>query len=71
MKTRVLTGYWMVLVPGAVAYLRYKGESDPTSADNIYDLFEKLGFLKDVNRNRRSVLNTIRNRLNNQFKDSV
>lgn len=57
---QVPDGFWTVLVPGAVAYLSYKGESNPRSAARIYELLEDLGFLKYVNRDRDSILATIK-----------
>ena len=56
MSRHVKDGTWMVLVPGAVAYLRYRGEANPNSAAAIYELLNELGFLDDVDRDPDSVL---------------
>ena len=37
-------GFWTVLVPGAVAYLSYRGEPNPRSAVRIFELLDDLGF---------------------------
>jgi len=50
----------MVLVPGAVAYLRYMGDPAPTSPVRVGDLLVGLGILDDLEHDRTSVLKTIR-----------
>ena len=61
-------GDWMVLVPGAVAYLRYQGYKNPESPKAIYELLDELGFLEGIDRSQDSIRSTIRNRLRNQYK---
>ena len=70
-KKPVPDGTWLVLVPGAVAYLRYKGARDPKSPTAIYDLLKELGFLDDMDRSRQSILATIRKRLGKQYEGLV
>ena len=67
----VTKGKWMVLVPGAFGYLRYRGAPNPRSPVAIYDLLEELGFLEDVDRSRDSILGTIRNRLGKRYQGLV
>ena len=64
-------GYWMVLVPGAVAYLKYKGARNPKSPEAIYDLLDELGFLKGIGRTRNSILSTIRIRLGKRYRGLI
>ena len=63
-------GFWMVLVPGAVAYLRYQGNPNPTPTE-IYELLEELGLLKDVRRPRNSILSTISIRLGERYRGLI
>lgn len=67
----VKDGTWMVLVPGAVAYLRYRGEPNPRSPAAIYEQLSELGFLDGVDRDRESVLATISNRLGKRYEGLV
>ena len=60
-------GFWMVLVPGAKAYLQYQGNPNP-KASEIYQLLDELGFLRDVDRTPQSIHGTIGNRLRNQYR---
>ena len=64
-------GFWMVLVSGAVAYLRYRGDPDPTSPARIYELLDELGFLEIVPRDRDSMLATIAIRLGDRCKGLI
>jgi len=59
-------GFWMILVPGAVAYLRHMDDPEPTSPVRILDLLVGRGFLDDMERDRASVLKTIRRCLRDQ-----
>ena len=58
----------MVLVPGAVAYRRYRGDPELRSPARIHDL---LGFLDNVDRDRDSILATIANRLGDRHKGVI
>ena len=60
-------GFWMVLVPGALTYLKRQGNPSPKAKD-IYVLLDELGFLEGVDRSRKSILGTIGNRLRNQYR---
>ena len=71
MPQHVKTGFWMVLVPGAVAYLRYKGDPEPTSPARIHALLDELGFLEDVPRDRASIVATIANRLGDRHRGLI
>ena len=64
MAKRVSYGYWMVLILGARAYLKQKGNRNPKGAD-IYQLLDDLGLLKDALRKRspESIRVTIYQRL--------
>ena len=66
MTQHVKGGFWMILVPGAVAYLRYRSDPEPTSPARIYDLLVGRGFLDGMERDRASVLKTIRRCLRDQ-----
>lgn len=70
MNKRAQEGFWMVLVPGAWQYLRYQGKPNPTPVE-IYEVLEQLGFLKDVDRKRSSILATISNRLGDRYKGLI
>ena len=67
----VKDGTWLVLVPGAVAYLRYKGCPNPKSPTAIYELLEELGFLDDIDRDKGSIIATISKRLGKQYEGLV
>lgn len=67
----VRDGTWLVLVPGAVAYLRYKRHPKPTSPAAIYELLEELGFLDDIDRDRDGITSTISKRLGTQYEGLV
>ena len=67
MQQHAKPGFWMVLVPGAVAYLQYKDDPEPKSPARIYDLLVELGFLDDIPRERKSILATIAIRLGNRY----
>ena len=71
MRQIVKTGTWMVLVPGAVAYLRYKGAPNPKSPTAIYELLDELGFLDEIGRPRESILATISNRVGKRYEGLV
>ena len=71
MPQHVKSGFRMVLVAGAVACLRYKGDPEPTSPARIHDLLDELGFLEDVPRDRDSILATIANRLGDRHKGLI
>ena len=64
MAKRVSHGYWMVLILGAKAYLKQKGNRNPKGVD-IYQLLDDLGLLKDALRKRTpaSIRATIYQRL--------
>ena len=70
MTKRAQDGFWMVLVPGAWQYLRYQGNPNPALAE-IYEILEQLGFLKDVDRKRNSILATISIRLGDRYKGLI
>lgn len=70
MSGHTAPGFWMVLVPGAAAYLRYQGNLNP-SAVEIYDLLHDLGFLDGVPRERASIISTIRIRLGPRYRGLV
>lgn len=67
----VTKGEWMVLIPGAVAYLRYKGAKNPKSPEAIYALLDELGFLEVIDRTRSSILSGIHIRLGRRYEGSV
>ena len=71
MTKRVKNGFWTVLVPGALAHLRYKNDPEPTSPTRIYALLEELGFLDGVEREPDSILATIRNRMGSRYKGLI
>ena len=70
MTKRAQDGFWMVLVPGAWQYLRYQGNPNLAPAE-IYEILEQLGFLKDVDRKRNSILATISIRLGDRYKGLI
>ncbi len=67
MPSQVKPGFWMVLVPGAVAYLRYRRDKYARSPTRIYELLEELGFLDGVQRDPDSIRATIANRFGKRY----
>ncbi len=59
-------GFWMILVPGAVTCLRYRGDPAPTSPVRVFDVLVGRGFLCGMERDRAGVLKTIRRCLRDQ-----
>ena len=70
MAKNVPDGFWMVLVPDAVAYLRHHGIPNPAPTE-IHELLDRLGFLKNVDRTRDSILATIRVRLGDRYRGLI
>ena len=66
MPQNVQGGFWMILIPGAVAYLRYRGDPEPTFPVRIFDVLVGRGFLCGMERDRVGVLKTIRRGLRDQ-----
>ena len=66
MPRHVKGGFRMILVPGAVAYLRHMGDPAPTSPVRMFGLLVGRGFLDAMERDRASVLRTIRRCLRDQ-----
>ena len=60
MKTRENDGFWVVLVPGAVAWLRNQGR--PVTPDSIHDERDRSGLLDSVKqrRSRTEIMKSIR-----------
>ena len=71
MPRNVKPGTWLVLVSGAVAYLRYKGAPSPTSPTAIYELLDELGFLDNIGRPRGSILATISKRVGKPYQGLI
>ena len=58
----------MVAIPGAMTYLKYQGNPNPSAGD-VYQQLEKVGLL-DIPLSYRtpdSILKTINNRLSEQY----
>ena len=60
MKTRENDGFWMILVPGAVAWLRRQRR--PVTPGSIHDALDRSGLLDSVKqrRSRTQIMKSIR-----------